>query len=319
MIKRPPRVLFFGVEGSFSWPSLHALDEGVVDICAIVKPASKATRKRIDLPAIARLEPAQQGRTSLPMYDSPYDMFARFAESRGIPLYEARRLADPLTVSTLAAHEPDLICVACFPWRIPRTVLDIPRLGSLNVHPSLLPDNRGPSPLFWVLRLGYTRAGVTIHFMDEGFDTGDIVMQEAFPVPEGTGYMKLEDQCAELGARLLERSVWEVYIGRAQRIPQEESLSSYHSYPTAEDFIVPVAEWNADHAYNFFRGVKIWGEAMKVRVNGKNINIDGAFDYTLDTPDIPPEHQGKNAFKPHKDGNLLWAQCKTGWLCVIAW
>ncbi|MGB8347932.1 MAG: methionyl-tRNA formyltransferase [Ktedonobacteraceae bacterium] len=317
-LKRSPRVLFFGVEGSFSWPSLHALDEGGIDVCAIVKPAPRAARKRVDLPAITRLEPSQR-RASLPMYDSPYDKFTRFAESRNIPLYEVRRLADPLVVATLAALDPDLICVACFPLRLPRAVLDIPRFGCLNVHPSLLPDNRGPSPLFWVFRLGYARAGVTIHFMDEGFDMGDIVMQEAFPIPEGIGYLKLEAQCAVLGGKLLERSVWEVYIGRAQPVPQDEAQSSYHSYPTAEDFVVPVAEWSADHVYNFFRGTKILGEALKVRVDGKDINIDGAFDYTLDTPKIPPEHRYKNAFKPHKEGNLLWVRCKTGWVCVIAW
>src|SRR5579872_865563 len=154
-LKRSPRVLFFGVEGSFSWPSLYALDEGVIDICAIVKPAPRAARKSAKLPAITRLV-SSPGRSSLPMHDSPYDIFTRFAQSRAIPLYEVRRLADPLTVTTLAAHEPDLICVACYPSRIPRAVLDIPRLGCLNVHPSLLPDNRGPSPLFWVFRLGYT-------------------------------------------------------------------------------------------------------------------------------------------------------------------
>lgn len=318
MLKRSPRVLFFGVEGSFSWPSLYALDESVIDICAIVKPVPKATRKSAKLPAITRLE-SSRGRSSLPMHDSPYDIFTRFAENRDIPLYEVRRLADPETVATLAAHEPDLICVACYPSRIPRAVLDIPRLGCLNVHPSLLPDNRGPSPLFWVFRLGYTHAGVTIHFMDEGFDSGDIVMQEAFPVPEGIGYMKLEDQCAALGGKLLARAVWEVYLRREQRIPQDEAHSTYHSYPTVEDFVVPVAKWSADHVYNFFRGAKIWGEAMKVRVDGKNITIDGATDYTLDTPDIPPKQQGKNAFKPYKDGNLLWVRCKTGWVCVIAW
>lgn len=317
-LKRSPRVLFFGVEGSFSWPSLNALDEGVIDICAIVKPAPRATRKSADLPAIARLEPSQM-RSSLPMYDSPYQIFSRFAESRDIPLYEVRRLADPGTVATLAAHKPDLICVACFPLRLPGVVLNIPSLGCLNVHPSLLPDNRGPSPLFWVFRLGYARAGVTIHFMDEGFDSGDIVMQEAFDVPEGIGYMKLEDQCAKLGGKLLAHAVWEVYLRREQRIPQDEAQSSYHSYPTREDFIVPVAEWSADHVYNFFRGAKIWGEAMKVRVDGKDIPIDGATDYTLDAPDIPPRYQGKNKFKPYRDGNLLWVRCKIGWTQVIAW
>ncbi len=310
-----PRVIFFGAGNTFSLLSLNALVRSGIKICATVLAAPPG--RRSESPAIVRRERAPRKHIRIPMYGEPSE--EEFEGDTGTPEYEVRRLADPLTTATLASYEPDLICVACFAHRLPRAVLDIPRLGCLNLHPSLLPGNRGVAPLFWALRFGYEQAGVTIHFMDENFDSGDIVAQEAFPVTEGMTYMKLEDHCAELGAQLLARSVWDVYEGRAQRIPQDEALSSYHSYPTAEDFIVPVAEWDAAHAYNFFRGIKIWGEAMKVRVDGEDIDIDGATNYTLNEPDIPPEYRGKNAFRPSKEGNLLWVRCKTGWVCVIAW
>src|SRR6266536_191528 len=113
--------------------------------------------------------------------------------------------SNPGTIRVLTEYQPETICVACFSKRIPRDILDIPRLGCLNVHPSLLPANRGPEPLFWTFREGNQRTGVTIHLMDEGMDTGPIVAQEALEIPDGISYTQLEAQCAELGGKLLAR------------------------------------------------------------------------------------------------------------------
>src|SRR5204862_1767507 len=112
-----------------------------------------------------------------------------------------------------------IICVACFSQRIPRIILDLPRLGCLNVHPSLLPANRGPVPLFWTFREGHQQTGVTIHLMNEGMDTGDILAQEPIEVPSGISYAQLELQCATLGGKLLARTVWVSYRGLAIRVP----------------------------------------------------------------------------------------------------
>src|SRR5258708_21622181 len=157
-----------------------------------------------------------------------------------ILLWEVQRLPDPETIATLAGYQPDIICVACFSRRIPRAMLDIARLGCLNVHPSLLPANRGPEPLFWTFREGSRHTGVTIDLMDEGMDTGPIVAREALEMPDGISYAQLEMQCAMLGGTLLARSVWDLYNGLVIPVAHDETKRNYHGFPTDADFTVPV-------------------------------------------------------------------------------
>ena len=98
----------------------------------------------------------------------------------------------------LRAYEPDLTICCGFPWKIPQEALDVPRLGSINGHPSLLPRHRGPIPLAWTLRAGDTGWGFTWHRMDAELDTGNILAQGSDPI--------LDDDCdiGEFGPRLLE-------------------------------------------------------------------------------------------------------------------
>src|SRR5260370_41585520 len=165
-----------------STPPLRALLVAVIDVCAVVMPAAENNPA---LPALRRLEPPSRRRTLLPVNQSSVHLSVQqLAWERNIPLWEVSRLADPAVSELLSSYQPDLICVACFSRAIPRVILAIPRLGCLNVHPSLLPANRGPEPLFWTFRLGHERSGVTIHLMGGGLDSGDIVGQHEVGVPE---------------------------------------------------------------------------------------------------------------------------------------
>lgn len=251
-----PRVLFLGMPGNFSYPPLRTLIEGGCEICAVVVPIPEGLLQH--LPAIHRREPPKV-RAGLPLLITN---IVQFAWERQIPVWEVSRLSDPQTISLLAEYQVDVICVACFSQRIPREILDLPRLGCLNVHPSLLPANRGPVPLFWTFRKGEGQTGVTIHLMDEGMDSGDILAQEGIEVPDGISYAQLEFQCAVLGGKLLTRAVWDLSRGCAVRLPQDEAKSSYHAFPTTEDFLVP-AEWNARRVSNFMHGLADWGEPLK--------------------------------------------------------
>src|SRR6266851_993762 len=218
---RPPRIIFLGMQGNFSHPPLRAVLEAGIEVCAVVVPAAQGLVQH-ELPAIRRREQPQAFRS-------------------------------PLTVLESSLHTS--ILQLAWERHIPRAMLDIARLGCLNVHPSLLPANRGPEPLFWTFREGSRRTGVTIHLMDEGMDTGPIVAQETLEVPDGISYAQLETQCAMLGGRLLARSVWDLYDELAIPVAQDETKSSYHGFPTDDDFAVPVAEWSARHVYNFIGGV----------------------------------------------------------------
>jgi methionyl-tRNA formyltransferase len=125
------------------------------------------------------------------------------AKRAGIPLLFVASIRSPAVVAELARLRPDAIAVACFPGRLPPSLLDLPPLGALNVHPSLLPRDRGPSPLFWAFHRGDDATGVTVHLMEETLDTGPIVRQWAVAIAEGRRLSDLEFELATLGGQLL--------------------------------------------------------------------------------------------------------------------
>jgi methionyl-tRNA formyltransferase len=309
-MNRPPRVIFLGMQGNFSLPSLQSLIESDIEVCAIVMPAPHDARK--DRPALYQHTQSRYVRSLVPVLNSTLtNNIVQLAQAHAVPLWEVTRMSDPLTLATLTTYQPDVICVACFPLRIPRAVLAIPRLGNLNVHPSLLPRNRGPVPLFWTFREGSEETGVTIHLMDEGMDSGDIVAQEAIPVPPGISYSALEAHCAAIGGKLLARSVWELYRGEAVRIAQDEKESSYHSFPEEADYRVPVAEWSAEHVYNFICGVGLWGEPINLVVEDEVILVRRVISYSHEDVSM---REGEAYCQR---GAELWIRCKVGWVSVL--
>src|SRR5215213_8029156 len=167
------RVLFFGMRCAFSVPALTSLVDGGIDVGAVVLPLA-------------------DGGTP----DHPIDHVARAA---GIPVISLADLRDAETVTRLASVHPDALVVACFPWRLPRAARSLASLGGINIHPSLLPALRGPDPVFWALRRGDRRTGVTLHLLDAGLDTGPIIAQEAVDIPPGIRAPDLEARLAELG------------------------------------------------------------------------------------------------------------------------
>ena len=278
-IARSPCVLFLGMQGSFSYAPLLALLEAGIKVCAVVIPAEQGFG--VELPAIQKQEQPPSTRSMLPVLNSSINAsILDLARVRDIPVWKVRHLSNPETIKVLTVYQPDMICVACFSKRIPRDILDIPRLGCLNVHPSLLPANRGPEPLFWTFREGNQRTGVTIHLMDEGMDSGAIVAQEVIEIADGLSYSELEAQSAELGGKLLAKSVWELYSGIAIPVAQDETQTSYHAFPHDDDFVVPVAEWNARHVYNFICGIAAWGEPITLQVSNTSIRVKEAISYS---------------------------------------
>lgn len=306
-LKRPPRVLFFGMQGNFSLPPLHALLARGIEVSAIVIPVSP-TPGTGSL-AIARREPPRRMRSVLPVLNSTN--IVQLAWQEHIPLWEVAHISDPATLSTLVAYQPDVICVACFSQRIPRTILDLPRFGCLNVHPSLLPAKRGPDPLFWTFRHGDRQTGVTIHLMDDGMDTGDILAQEVLDVPDGISYPELELHCATHGGQLLAQTVWQLYEGEAVPQKQEEAKSSYYPLPDAQDYVVPVLEWSAQHVYNFICGVAQSHGFVTLHVKEERIQVSHAVSYRHET--MGSTIDAAYCWRSEE----LWVRCQEGWVGVL--
>lgn len=127
----------------------------------------------------------------------------------------------------LAGYRPDLMVVYGFNWRLPSEVLALPRLGVLNVHPSALPRYRGPAPLLWAIRNGDPTIGITIHRMDEGLDTGPILVQrDGVPLPDDATPDTLWEQIGPIVAELLRLALDRVAAGDPG-VPQDEARASY--------------------------------------------------------------------------------------------
>jgi methionyl-tRNA formyltransferase len=289
--KSAPRALFLGMQSHFSHPSLRALLAAGVNVCAVILPTPGAATKQ-DAP-LRRLQPPGAGRRRLlPVQQSLlHTSVEQLAWEHAVPLWQVAGLANPAVYDLFSGYRPDVLCVACFPQRLPPSLLAIPRLGALNVHPSLLPANRGPQPLFWTFRLGLRQTGVTIHLMDERLDSGDILAQESIDVPEGISYGELEEQCALLGSRLLTRTVADLYAGRAVRRPQDERLSSSYPSPSSRqgraDFTIDARQCDARHVYTFICGIKNRGEPLTlIADDALTLRVEDALVYSYKSHDL---------------------------------
>ena len=266
------RVLYLGMVGDFSLiPLRHLLAAGVMEVVGIVVAG------QADGSVIRPLHPPPS-LPGLPLLNPYFDRnIIQVGWQQGIPVWAIGRLGHEETVATLAALRPDVAVVACFSRRIPQVLLAVPKHGFLNVHPSLLPRYRGPQPLFWCFHEGEWETGVTVHFMDEGLDTGDIVLQARVDFADGIAGDEADRLCAERGGTLLVEAMGLLAAGRLPRVPQSDDFTYFPS-PTAVDFHIPTS-WSARRAFNFMRGVADWGRPFTIEVGDEKVVVATAVAY----------------------------------------
>ena len=291
------------------WP-LAALQAAEVELCGLVLPAE----------IVPPFELVGNGRSSLPLTPIRPQLSTlnlptlgqiasplALAASYSVPAFAVRQLAAPETVAALAALQPDLICVSCFPQLLPPEILQIPRLGCLNVHPSLLPRFRGPAPLFWALRAGVAQTGVTVHFMDEKFDTGDVALQRPFPLPTGITHTELETTLAQIGAELLVEAVQKADAGTLPRQAQPPGVTS-NPWPREADFALDT-NWSAQHAYNFMRGTGNWERPYPIQFDGRKVWLETAVAFS---------EAGQLPEPIHRHNDVVQIQFSPGVLTAVA-
>jgi methionyl-tRNA formyltransferase len=243
-------IIFMGTPG-FAVPVLQALlasDYRVVAVCT--QPDRRGGRKRQLLPLPVKV----------------------MAVNNRIPLMQPKTLRAPEAVEELARFHPDLIVVAAFGLILPRAVLALPPSGCLNVHPSLLPHHRGPSPVASAILGGDEVSGVSIMVMDEGMDTGAVLARQEVPIsPEDTAG-SLTARLAQRGAALLVDTLPRWLEGRIKPQPQDESQASYSRLLTSEDgeldWHLPAVElWRRVRAYNPWPGCYTRWQGRRLKVH----------------------------------------------------
>ena len=174
--------------------------------------------KRFDVVFAVSCEDKPKGR-NLKVCETP----VRETASRlGIPVLQPHSIKDPSFAESLAFYAADIFVVVAYGRIIPRAVFAMPRLGSINLHPSLLPLYRGAAPVEWAIRSGETTSGVTVQCITEQLDAGDIVLQRELPVGPDETAGEFFDRAVEAGSAMLEEAVRGLDSGSIVPVPQDE-------------------------------------------------------------------------------------------------
>jgi folate-dependent phosphoribosylglycinamide formyltransferase PurN len=153
----------------------------------------------------------------------------------GIPVAGSEDVNDAATMALIRSWQPDLVISIYLNQLIKGDLIRLPRLGCLNLHPALLPRNRGLFPYFWAMANGDTQSGVTLHWVDEKFDTGDFLLQEVVPIEPDDTMTSLQYKSARVGAEMLVRGVDLIEGGNPPHVPQDNSQAIYYSWPRPAD------------------------------------------------------------------------------------
>lgn len=267
------RIVFMGTP-EFAVPSLEALVAAGYDVvCAITQPDRPSGRgKKL---------------TACPVKVS--------ALSHGVPVLQFERIRKQEGLDALRALTPDLFVTAAFGQILSQKVLDIPKLGTVNVHASLLPAYRGPAPINWCIIQGETISGVTTMMTNAGIDTGDMLLRREVPIGEKETAGELTERLAQVGAELLIETLREMEAGSLKRVPQDESKATRQPML---DKATGRIDWTlpAPAIANLVRGVNPWPGAWTTLPDGGTLKVWEA-------------EAGSGSGKP---GEILWAEGKRG-------
>ena len=194
------------------------------------------------------------------------------ALAHGIPVYQPVKIREPENMEILKELAPEVIVVVAFGQIIPRAILELPKYGCINVHASLLPKYRGAAPIQWAVIDGEETSGVTIMQMDEGLDTGDMLLKGEIALdPQETGG-SLFDRLSALGARLLVEALAQIEAGTIAREKQpQESPTPYAAQITKAQGEI---RWEdpAVKIERLIRGLNPWPSAY-TRLGGKTLKL----------------------------------------------
>lgn len=243
------RIVFMGTP-QFAVSCLEALLESECNIVAVVtQPDRPQGRKKVLTPS-----PVKEA-----------------ALKHHLPVLQPERMRNKEAVEELASFHPDLIVTAAYGQILPKSLLEVPELGCVNVHGSLLPAYRGGAPIQRSIINGESKTGITLMYMAEGLDTGDMIAVEEVEITDEDTSGTLFEKMGAAGAALLKRELPRLLAGRVEAQPQDESLATYAPNLTRQDEMV---DWtrSAREIFNQVRGLSpfsggytLWnGEVFKI-------------------------------------------------------
>lgn len=232
------RIVFMGTP-EFAVPSLKALVEAGHDICGVFTQPDKPKNRGMKL-------------TASPVKE--------YAITQNIPIFQPEKMRDGEALGILTHLAPELIVVAAYGKILPVDILALPSKGCINVHSSLLPKYRGAAPINWAILNGERESGVTIMYMAEGLDTGDIIAARPTPIELNENAQQLHDRLALIGAELVTEVVAQMERGEIHASKQNDELSCYA--PMLSKALSPI-DWEktAKTIHDQVRGLYPWPSA----------------------------------------------------------
>jgi methionyl-tRNA formyltransferase len=216
-----PRILFMGTP-AFAVPALTGLVKNGYPVIGVVTQPDR---------------PQGRGRATAP---SPIKLMA---DDLDLTVLQPEKVRDPSFLSTFRDLAPEIVIVAAFGQILPKEIIRGQREGCINIHPSLLPKYRGAAPINWALIRGEEKTGVTIMQMDEGVDSGAILLQEETPIGPTETYGMLHDRLAKMGAELLLATLAMLHAGTLQPQPQDDRLATTAPRLGRDDGLI---RWESD-------------------------------------------------------------------------
>lgn len=242
-------LIFMGTP-DFAVPSLNAVCEAGHTVKLVITQPDKPKGRKLQL--------------------TPPPVKARALEL-GLPVEQPVSMRDESIRERIAGLEADCIVVAAYGKILPRGILEAARLGCINVHSSLLPRYRGAAPINWAVINGDKVSGVSTMQLDEGMDTGDILLQTETPIDPDETAGQLHDRLAVMGAELLIKTLELAEKGQLEPIKQDDGLSCY---APMLDKTLSAIDWgkSAQQIHDLVRGIQPWPVAQ-TRVNGSTLKV----------------------------------------------
>lgn len=272
------KIVFMGTP-DFATESLKALDKANYDVLSVVTNPDRPKGRGMKLIA----SPVKQ-----------------YAEDRGMKIYQPKKVkGNTEFIEELKRQNPDVICVVAYGKILPKEVLKIPKYGCINVHGSLLPKYRGAAPIQWSILNGDKTTGVTTIYMDEGMDSGDMILKKEVEIGENETTGELWDRLSKIGADLLVKTLKEIENGTA---PREKQSNEFTMAPMLSKDMAKInwQEQSAEQIKNLVRGLNPIMGAYTF-VNNKKIKLWKV--------EVKPINQ---KFKDFENGSVLLADSKNG-------
>ena len=242
------KIVFMGTP-DFSTGVLEMLIQEYEQIAVVTQPDRPVGRKKILTPPPVK----------------------KVALEHNIPVYQPEKLNNSSELEEIINLKPDLIVTAAFGQLLPKSLLDAPKHKAINVHASLLPKYRGGAPIHYAVMNGEKKTGITIMYMAEKLDAGNIISQDEVEILENDTVGEVHDKLATLGTELLKKTLPTIFNGTNDSIVQDDSLATFASNISREDERI---DWTKDAQtiHNHIRGLSPWPVAYTT-MDGKNLKL----------------------------------------------